>query len=432
MLFYTAITLGVLIFVHEFGHFIAAKLTGMRVDRFSIGFPPRAFGKKIGDTDYCISWIPIGGYVKIAGMIDESFDTEYLSSDPQPWEFRSKPLWARALVISAGVIMNILLAVGIFWFINFTHAKYISETTEIGYVIEGSTAKKAGLQVGDKIISINGKTVTDWEQITASIYLDNLGNEINFIVARDNQQKTISVSGNTLLSIKDEPFGIAPAHTVAIIQRVENGKPADVLGLKSGDTLVSLNDIPITNEQQVIKIIRETSGNPLHISWKHDNMLLSGTTTTENGIIGISVASIYTGKTKQINYSLPEALIKSMRDLVQTIELFFKSVQQVIKGKISFKESFGGPIKIAQLATQSAEYGIASFLTFMALLSISLAVLNILPIPALDGGHLIMMIYEKIFKREIPVKVKLAIQQAGFILLLAFMIFVIYNDIASF
>src|SRR5512147_974371 len=108
MIFYTAVTLGVLVFVHEFGHFIAAKLTGMRVDRFSIGFPPRAFGKKIGDTDYCVSWIPIGGYVKIAGMVDESFDTAFLGEDPKPWEFRAKPIWQRMIVICAGVAMNIL------------------------------------------------------------------------------------------------------------------------------------------------------------------------------------------------------------------------------------------------------------------------------------------------------------------------------------
>src|SRR4030042_6568318 len=131
-LFYFIVTLGVLVFVHERGHVLAAKLSGMRVDRFSLGFPPRAFGKKIGDTDYCVSWLPIGGYVKIAGMIDESFDTEYLSRPPEPWEFRAKPIWQRMFVISAGVIMNLLLAELIFWGINYTQGKIVRETTEIG------------------------------------------------------------------------------------------------------------------------------------------------------------------------------------------------------------------------------------------------------------------------------------------------------------
>src|SRR5713101_1841571 len=175
---YAGITLGVLVFIHEMGHFLAAKLTGMRVDRFSLGFPPRAFGKKIGETDYCISWLPLGGYVKIAGMIDESFDTDFLDRSPEPWEFRAKPIWARMLVISAGVIMNVVLAVCIFWGINYTHGKLIEQTTEIGYVTTGSPAEKAGLQARDKILSVNGKTLTHWDQIQDLIFLDYFGKDI--------------------------------------------------------------------------------------------------------------------------------------------------------------------------------------------------------------------------------------------------------------
>ena len=182
MLMYTAITLGVLIFIHELGHFLAAKLTGMRVDRFSIGFPPRAFGKIVGETDYCISWIPIGGYVKIAGMIDESFDTDFLEHEPQPWEFRAKPLRYRMLVISAGVIMNVLLALAIFWAISYVNGKVTRETTEIGYVLPESPAAGAGLVAGDKILSINGKPVSDWEEIENLVYIENLGNDITFDV----------------------------------------------------------------------------------------------------------------------------------------------------------------------------------------------------------------------------------------------------------
>src|SRR5512143_3932686 len=164
MVFYLIITLGVLVFVHEFGHFIAAKIFRMRVDCFSIGFPPRAFGKQIGETDYCVSWIPIGGYVKIAGMIDESFDTDHLSKDPSPWEFRSKPIWQRVIVICAGVVMNILLAVAIFWGINYHQGKIIRETTEIGYVQEETAAARAGIRSGDRVVRINGAPVTNWDQ----------------------------------------------------------------------------------------------------------------------------------------------------------------------------------------------------------------------------------------------------------------------------
>ena len=145
-------------FVHEFGHFITAKLCGMRVDRFSIGFPPRAFGKQVGDTDYCISWIPIGGYVKIAGMIDESFDTDYLAQPPQPWEFRAKPVWQKMLVISGGVIMNILLAIVIFWGINYVQGNIIRETTEIGIGGRRKSGPEGRPPRGRQVLRINGST----------------------------------------------------------------------------------------------------------------------------------------------------------------------------------------------------------------------------------------------------------------------------------
>jgi regulator of sigma E protease len=169
-IFYFIITIGILVLVHELGHFLAAKFFKMRVDTFSLGFPPRAFGKKIGETDYCISWIPVGGYVKIAGMIDESFDTEFLNKEPQPWEFRSKPIWQRMIVISAGVIMNLLLAVFIFWGIIFHEGKTIRPVTEIGYIAQNSIAQKSGLHVGDKIISINSHPVKQWDEIESTIY----------------------------------------------------------------------------------------------------------------------------------------------------------------------------------------------------------------------------------------------------------------------
>jgi regulator of sigma E protease len=433
MIFYTGITLGVLIFIHELGHFLAAKLTGMRVDRFSIGFPPRAFGKKIGETDYCISWVPIGGYVKIAGMVDESFDTEYLNSEPQPWEFRSKPIWARMLVISAGVIMNIFLAIAIFWGTNYSRGKVIDETTEVGYVVAGSVAEKAGLQTGDNVVSIDGKNVASWDEIQSYLYGEHAGDDISMTIERGGLQKNIIISKKEIPDKNDQAFGILEPYTVAIIPSVEPGRPAEKLGLKAGDIIVALNDIPVSNEFEVIKIVREHTGKELKISWRHDEQLHSGTTTpNEEGRIGISIGSTYIGPRKHLKYSLLEAFPEGIREFYQWSRLSIASIGQIIKGKASFKESVGGPIKIAQLASQSAKYGFLSFVTFIAVLSMSLAFLNILPIPALDGGHLIMLLYEKVFRREIPHKVKLTIQQTGFILLLAFMAFVIYNDISNF
>ncbi len=432
-IFYFVITIGILVFVHEFGHFLAAKLTGMRVERFSIGFPPRAFGKKVGDTDYCVSWIPIGGYVKIAGMIDESFDTEFLQCEPQPWEFRAKPLWARVAVISAGVIMNILLAIAIFCGINYSQGKSLRETTEIGYVIPESAAERAGLRAGDKFLSVDGKLVTHWDEIPAVIYLENVGHDVTLEIERGGHRQILELPKRSISDVASERFGILPAHTIAVIGNVEPGKPADKLGLRPRDIILSLNGISIFNATQVIQIIRTNSSKEIAVAWKRGEELFRGTTVpNDEGRIGITVESRYIGPTKHIQYTILGALPEGIKDIVQASALFYKSILHLVTGKASFAQSFGGPIKIAQIATQSAEVGLTSFLAFMALLSMSLAILNIVPFPALDGGHLMMMLVEGIIGREIPQKVKLVIQQAGFAILLAFMAFVIYNDIVNF
>jgi regulator of sigma E protease len=431
MLFYTAITLGVLVFIHELGHFLAAKLTGMRVDRFSIGFPPRAFGKQIGETDYCISWIPVGGYVKIAGMVDESFDTDFATREPQPWEFRAKPMWARMLVISAGVIMNVLLAICIFWGINFTHGRLIEETTEVGFVNAGSPAAAAGFLSGDKIVSVNGQQVTHWDEIQTLVYVENFGKDLSFTVERNSKEEHLEVPRSRVPDNAD--FGLVEAHTVVMIGRVNADMPAEKLGLKPGDIIVALNDIPMARDTAVSHIIRSNANTPVKMNWKRDSVLMSGTVTpNEAGLIGITLGNYYDGPKKFIHYTLLEALSAGLNNVYQSTAMFFKSIGQVIVGKSSIKDNFGGPIAIAKFATQSAENGITSFLSFLALLSMSLAILNILPFPALDGGHLMLLIYEKIFRREIPHNVKLGIQKAGFILLVLFMIFVIYNDLTRF
>ena len=431
--FYFILTLGVLVLVHELGHFLAAKLFKMRVERFSIGFPPRAFGKQIGETDYCISWIPIGGYVKIAGMIDESFDTEFLAKPPEPWEFRSKPIWQRIIVISAGVIMNILLAVMIFWAINYVQGSVVRETTTIGYVIDKSAAAQAGLQAGDQVLEINGKPVQNWDQVMSDLYIETMGNDVTVTVRRAGEQRQVFIPRSTIPEPNEAPFGIVPDQTQIVIGTVEPGKPADQLGLKPLDVLISMNGIPVRNTEKVRELVQASAGKPLSVVWKRGSEEMSGVTTpTSEGKIGISFGAQYTGPVKRIKYTLLEALPRGFNDITTVTGLFVRQIWQIITGKTAFSQSVGGPIKIAQMATQSAEMGVLTYLGFMALLSISLAVLNIIPFPALDGGHLMFLVYEGIFRREIPVKVKMGLQRAGFVLLLAFMAFVVYNDILHF
>jgi regulator of sigma E protease len=432
-LFYFVVTLGVLVFVHEFGHFIAAKLTGMRVDRFSIGFPPRAFGKKIGETDYCVSWIPVGGYVKIAGMIDESFDTEFLDRPPESHEFRAKPIWQRMIVISAGVLMNLLLAIVIFWGINYVQGRTVRETTEVGFVTEKSPAANSGFLEGDRILAINGRPVANWEDILSEMFLESVGSDVTVTLLRSGQEQRLLVRHSDLTDPNPAVFGMLPAHTDIAVGVVEPGMPADKLGLKPLDVFKSLDGIPIRESEKVREIVRAHAGKPLSVEWKRGDQLMSGTTTpTADGKIGISFGARYYGPTTSVRYSLPESFVKGCRDISGLTVMLFRQVGQMITGRIAFSQSVGGPIKIAQMATQSAEMGLIAYFGFMAVLSISLAFLNILPFPALDGGHLFFLVYEAIFRREIPVKVKLGLQKAGFVLLLAFMAFVLYNDIVHF
>ncbi len=430
---YFIITLGVLVFVHELGHFLAAKLFRMRVDRFSIGFPPRAFGKKIGETDYCVSWIPIGGYVKIAGMIDESFDTDFLSKPPEPWEFRAKPVWQRIIVICAGVLMNLVLATLIFWMINYVQGTVVRETTTIGYVAEKSAAASAGLQAGDKVLEINGKPVRNWDEIYSDVYIESLGNDVHFVVQRAGARQELDLPRTAIPEPDQASLGIVPENTEIVVQSVEPGKPADKLGLKPNDVLLALNGTTIHLDQKVRETVEGSAGKPLEVEWKRNGQTMRGTTVpTSEGRIGITFGARYNGPVTRIRYTLLEALPRGIRDIGNVTGLFVQQIWQIITGKTPFSQSVGGPIRIAQMATQTAEMGLLTYLGFMALLSVSLAVLNILPFPALDGGHLACLVYEGIFRREVPIRVKLGLQRAGFVLLLAFMAFVVYNDLVHF
>jgi regulator of sigma E protease len=448
-LFYFVITLGILVFVHEFGHFIVAKLCGMRAEVFALGMGNRLFGFnkvngftfgkldetiQLGDnTDYRVAAFPIGGYVKIAGMIDESFDTEFVGKSPEPWEFRAKPMWQRMLVISAGVLMNVVLAIFIFWGINYTQGRIIRDTTEIGYVVEDSPAAKSGLKEGDKIVGINGEHIGHWDLILNKVYIENVGQDLKFTVLRDGKSVELFLPRASIPEPTDVSFGIIPAKTEVVINAVEVGKPAEVMGLRPNDILLRMNGVPTLFNQKVIELVKGNIGKELTIEWRRGDEILKGTAVpTEDGRIGVALETRYNGPVTKLEYSILEALPQGLKDIVNVTALSLQQIWQMATGKIAFTKNIGGPIKIAQMATQTAERGVISYLGFVALLSISLAILNILPFPALDGGHLLFLCYESVFRREIPVKVKLVLQRAGVALLLVFMAFVLINDIINF
>jgi regulator of sigma E protease len=332
--------LGLLIFFHELGHFLMAKLVGIRVERFSLGFPPRLFGKKVGDTDYCISAVPFGGYVKMSGMIDESMDKDGIKGEP--WEFMSKPVWMRALVIAAGPIVNILLAALIF--AGSILSVGISEPTGpvIGNVVENMPAKQAGLQEGDRIVEINSQSIESW--------------------------------------------------------------------------------------MDMVRVIHNAPEQPLEVTWLRDGEKHTAEIVPQRdkiqdiGLIGIQP------KTTSRNAGLFEAVGLGFKQSWDFTVMIFRSFGLLFSGEVELKEGLAGPVRIAQMAGDSAKGGMGSLLMFTALLSLNLGILNILPFPVLDGGHLVLLASEAVMRKPLSVKFRMVVQQIGMAILLALMVFVIVND----
>lgn len=445
---YFAITIGILVFIHELGHFLAAKMTGMRVDVFAIGFGKRLFGynKKTGftfgnlpkdfdgegNTDYRLSLLPLGGYVKIAGMVDESFDTEFANKEPQSYEFRSKNFWQKSFAISAGVLMNLLLAVLIFWGANFFKGKPVTLTTTVGYVKTDSPADSIGFMKGDVIQSINGAAVESWDEIRNEIYINTIGENLNVKVLRNGVEENIFVSRKMIPDIEKQGELVNPDGFKPYVAEVMKDSPAEKAGLLSGDIVYSLNDNVLGGSSEFIEIVSQSAGVELQAKVvRASDTLNLAIIPGSDGKIGIAINDIFEGRSEYITFGFFESFYVAGADLVNLTKLTFDVGSKVITGKVEFGKAFGGPVRIAQLAAKSADVGIESFLFFLAVLSLSLAIINIMPFPVLDGGHLLMIIIETITRREIPVKVKIAINNIGFVLILLLTVFIVYNDILS-
>ena len=445
---YFAITIGILVFIHELGHFLAAKMTGMRADVFAIGFGKRLFGynKKSGfsfgnlpkdfdgegNTDYRLSLLPLGGYVKIAGMVDESFDTEFANKEPQPYEFRSKNFWQKTFVISAGVLMNLLLAIFIFWGANFFKGKPVTLTTTVGYVKTDSPADSVGFVKGDIVQTINGVAVDNWDDLRAEIYINTIGEDLNVKVLRNGIEENIFVPRKMVPDIEKQGELISPDGFKPYVAEVMKDSPAEKAGLLSGDIVYSLNDKVLGGSSEFIEIVSQSAGVELQACVvRASDTLNLAVTPGSDGKIGIAINDIFEGKSEYKTFGFFESFYVASADLINLTKVTFSVASKVIGGQVEFGKAFGGPVRIAQLAAKSADVGLESFLFFLAVLSLSLALINIMPFPVLDGGHLLMIAIETIARREIPVKVKIAINNTGFVLLLLLMVFILYNDILS-
>ena len=425
----------ILVFVHELGHFSVARLFGMRVDRFSIGFPPNVAKKKFGETEYVLGITPLGGYVKIAGMIDESLDDDFANSEPQPDEFRSKPLWQRMAVICAGVIFNMILAGVIFMTLKIVSGDDRRAYTEDGsvFVADSSVAYQIGIKTGDRLRAIGN--VPFEPDDTGERLSSLLANDLTFTVERDGREVALDGPEDIMTRIQEAPFGgglygLGLYNWPSILGVVTSGSPADEAGLETGDRIMMVDGQPIQFWPEMTALVRASNGDSLQFAFER----------ASDGSRGSAWVTPYVGPGgfHMIGVALPQsvekvpvgrAVIAGVAETWEQTRVIVTSLSRMVVGRESVRDNLGGPVMVAQVIGQAARSGAEAFWNIVALLSITLAIINILPIPVLDGGHLAFLIYEGIMRREPSIKFRMVLQQVGMALILVLMLFLIFNDI---
>lgn len=421
------LVLSLLIFVHELGHYLVAKLSGIRVERFSIGMPPRLVGIKIGETDYCISAIPIGGYVALAGQSD--FDTEEDDDEIGPDDYRGKPVLVRMAVLVAGSFMNLLTAVVIFSLLFWSYGVQ-DEGNRVGYVEPGSVAAQEGLATGDRILTVNGDDVTAIDRDLITLYTDDSTTMTVENPAGD--VRTITVSRKLA---QDETFGLMP-YAEAVIGQLEEGSQAAQAGLESGDHILAVGGTDLTggwyqmsmivqrhpDEDVVFKVQRGSQVLDIPVHLGESDLEQPDGTTRKIGHAGIMLHVV----TRKVGFfeSIAKGYGEAKFIAVHTLDFFAK----LVTGRMS-AQMLGGPVLIAQMAGEQARMGIASLMSFTAFISINLGVLNLLPFPVLDGGHIFILAIETVSRRKLSYRLRMGIQQVGSIVLILFMIYVTFNDL---
>ncbi|MGD8845299.1 MAG: RIP metalloprotease RseP [Desulfobacteraceae bacterium] len=438
------VVLGPLIFFHELGHFLVARLFGVGVEKFSLGFGPRILGKKVGRTDYRLSLIPLGGFVKMVG--DEP-DSD-LPPEDIPYSFTHKHVAKRSLIVFAGPFFNALLAMVIFMCILY-FVGISSILPVIRNIDSNSPAAQTPLELDDRIEAIDGTPVSSWRDIN-TILDESSGDPVKLHIIR--QQETLEIELEPQKAVytdvygNDVPYfdfgisGVAEPH--AIVGKVMKDMPAFEAGLQEGDVILSIDDRKIQYWKQMQEIITQSDGKVLRFGVKRRNESLTLEITpnlvkdrnlagisSKNYRIGIRPPDLIPDKDKvTIELTFFQSIKHSFRILIQVTGSFFDFLKNAFKGKVS-RELVGGPIRIAQMAQQSAQMGLVELFSFVAAISLQLAILNLLPIPVLDGGHLLFYSIEVIKRGPLSTRARETAQQIGLFLLLLLMVFVLYNDI---
>lgn len=418
-LIYFLIVIGILVFVHEFGHFIMAKRAGVRVEKFSLGMGPKLFGYKKGDTEYVISALPLGGYVKMAG---ENPDEEPTGASD---EFQSKSIWQRAKIAATGPLTNILLAFIVMPFV-FMIGTYSEGPAKVGYVEKGSPAERAGFQAGDVIEKINGRSISDWTKALSLIAV-NPETDIAVTVDRQGEKKTMSLRPASATELKIGMSGLVP-DMPAEVGRLKPGFPAEKAGLKVNDKIISVNGNTIFHWNQFSTLVKDSKGKKLSLVIEREGKRMTiPVTPREDGgrhVIGVEPVMRLVFK----KHGFFESIRLGFDRTIEFVDLTFITLQKLLTFNLSIK-TLGGPVMIAQMSGQAAAAGLSTFLSLLAMISISLGILNLLPIPVLDGGLILFLVIEAIRKKPLSRRTMEIAQTAGAAALITLIVVVSYNDI---
>lgn len=428
------LALAILIILHEMGHFLVARMFGIKVEKFYLFFDAwgiKLFKIKRGDTEYGIGWLPLGGYVKIAGMVDESLDKEAMNAPPQPWEFRAKPAWQRFFVMIGGVTVNFLLGILIYSLMLFYYGEKEIAMEEVNKngIAAWSFGQKMGFKSGDKIIAVNGKKPVYYSDVFSSDLL--LKDKNNITINRDGKDTIINLPVNfadQLVEAKDD--GFIDARTSFTIERVSIGTGAYKAKLEAGDSITAVDSLPVLFYDEFKNYLTEHKNKEVLFSIvRKGNAFTQKVQVDETGRIGfIAGQNILKYRITRKHYPLGSSFVTGTS---KSIDLLVKNVQglgRVVTGKVKAKNALSGPIAMATMFGTSWNW--ENFWVLTAMISLVLAFMNLLPIPALDGGHVVFLTYEMIAGRPVSEKVMYVAQVIGMALLLALMVFVFWNDIA--
>lgn len=447
------LSLSILIAVHEWGHLYAAKTFGIRVEKFYLFFDflfPLAnvanfalVKFKKGDTEYGIGWFPLGGYVKIAGMVDESMDKEQLKTPPQPWEFRSKPAWQRLIVMLGGIIVNvivgILIFIGLTYFVGDTYVP-VNYVNTHGGIHARELGEKIGLQTGDHIVALNGKPVEDLSDLSSPDALLEQG--ATYTILRDGREQTISVPGDFIKNFNslEARFNFISERWEPVVGMIDKTykdslgneieSVAGKVGIQPGDKFIEIQGKPITYYDEIEGLVKNQQLDSISFKVQRGAEVLAYKESYKGHTrMGFRPQGIDEKELAHVTYGFGESIGAGTSRAFGVIFTQLKAFKKIFTGQIPLKDSLSGPIGIAK--AYGGEWNWIRFWSMTGLLSMVLAFMNLLPIPGLDGGYVMFLLYEMITGREASEKFFETALKIGFALLIALMIFVFYNDIVK-